>query len=86
MPVIREIKKLPSELIDQYRKMGGCSQIGAEVWYLEGKLLRVGVIQSVDVGGDVITVITKDKPVKLSPKDKILFTEPHFKVPKDLRK
>jgi len=51
-----------------------------------GKRLQVGVIESIDVGSDVITVIAKGELVTLSPMDKILFTEPFFKIPKDLKK
>lgn len=80
MPVLRERKKIPSEYVDQYLKMGGCVKIGSEIWYLAGKKLEIGVIESIDESGDVITVIVKGEPVKLSPMDKILFTEPHFKT------
>lgn len=85
MPVLRE-RKIPSEYVDQYLKMGGCSRIGAEVWYLAGKKLEIGTIQSIDEAGDTITVITKGKPVNLNPVASIVFTEPFYKIPKDLGK
>lgn len=85
MPVLRE-RKIPSEYIDQYLKMGGCSRIGAEVWYIQGKRLQIGTVQSVNEGGDTITVVSKDRSITLSPMDKILFTEPFYKIPKDLGK
>lgn len=85
MPVLRERKKIPSEYIDQYLKMGGCVSVGKELWYLTGKKLNIGTIQSIDEAGDTITVITKDKPIKLDPMATILFTEPFFKT-KHLKK
>jgi len=84
MPIIRE-RKIPAEYVDQYLRMGGCVSVGKEIWYLTGKRLQIGVIESVDPAGDNITVITKGKPVKLNPMASIIFTEPHFKIPKDLK-
>lgn len=86
MPVLRERKKIPSEYIDQYLKMGGCVSVGKELWYVTGKKLNIGTIQSVDEAGDTITVVGKDgKPIILNPTASILFTEPFFKT-KHLKK
>lgn len=86
MPVIRE-RKIPSEYVDTYLKKGGCVRVGAELWYVQAKRLQIGTIQSIDEAGDTITVIGTDgKPIRLSPTAKILFIEPFFKIPKDLKK
>lgn len=85
MPVIRE-RKIPSEFLSMYLEKGGCVKIGSEIWYLAGKKLEIGVIESIDEAGDVITVIVKGEPVKLNPMDKILFIEPFYKIPKDLKR
>ena len=84
MPVLRE-RKIPPEYIDTFLKKGGCVKIGSEIWYIQAKRLQIGVIESVDPAGDNITVITKGKPVKLNPMASIVFTEPFFKIPKDLK-
>lgn len=86
MPVLRE-RKIPSEYVDQYLKMGGCVRVGAELWYVQAKRLQIVTIQSIDEAGDTITVVGKDgEPIILSPMDKILFTEPFYKIPKDLKR
>jgi len=51
-----------------------------------GMRLQVGVIESVDEENNTITVSAKGEKVTMNPTEKILFVEPHFKIPKDLRK
>lgn len=85
MPVIRE-RKIPSEFLATWKEKGGCVRVGAEIWYVQPKRLQVGIIESVDEGNNTITVSAKGKSLVLSPEAKILFVEPHFKIPKDLRK
>jgi hypothetical protein len=52
---------------------------------LEETLAR-GYAEAGYSGAMSITVIAKGESVTLSPMDKILFTEPFFKIPKDLKK
>jgi len=48
--------------------------------------LEVGIIESIDETNNTITVIAKGGSISLNPMSKILFAEPHFKIPKDLKK
>ena len=48
--------------------------------------LQVGIIESVDEGNNTITVSAKGEKVTMNPADKILFTEPFYQIPKDLKK
>jgi len=81
MPVIRERKFAP-EILAKYAEKGTCVSIGSEAWWLEGKRLKVGIIQSVDEAGDTITIVGTDgKPIQLSPMSRILFVE----APKGLK-
>ena len=48
--------------------------------------LEVGIIESIDETNNTITVIAKGGSISLNPMSKILFAEPFFKIPKDLKK
>jgi len=86
MPIIREIKRIPAEYVDQYLRMGGCLRRGSEIWFIARKRLQIATVLSIDEGSNTAIVVGKDgKSFKLDPMSSIIFTEPHFKIPKDLK-
>lgn len=85
MPIIRE-RRIPPEYIDTYLAKGGCLKRGAEIWFIARKRLQIATVLSIDEGANTAIVIGKDgKSFKLDPMSSIIFVQPHFKIPKDLK-
>jgi len=63
---------LDPEVLKQYKRMGPCLKPGAEIWYIQGRKLGVGIIAKVLSGK--VEIRTRGGLRTISPKDVFMTT------------
>lgn len=81
MPIIREARLSP-EYQKLYAINGPCVSLGKEIWWISGKLLRMGTVEKIDEITGTIHVTNSQGTIKLRPENTIIL----LKAPKGMKK